>query len=57
MIVSDNDGKVDVSVEGLTAFKAGSRYYLATANEISDTTSLFEVKLAKGKGKSNSGAR
>ncbi len=46
MIVS----KDDRSVEGLTAFKAGSRYYVATANEISDSTSLFEVKLFKGKG-------
>lgn len=44
MIVSDGD----VSVEGLTAFKVGSRYYLATANEVSDSTSLFEVKLFKG---------
>ncbi len=49
MIVSE----LDVSVEGLTAFKAGSRYFVATANEVSDSTSLFEVKLAKGK----SGAR
>ncbi len=45
MIASEGDA----SVEGLTAFKAGSRYYVATANEFSDTTSLLEVKLYKGK--------
>ncbi|HSV59160.1 MAG TPA: choice-of-anchor I family protein, partial [Variovorax sp.] len=44
MIVSEGD----LSVEGLTAFKAGKRYYLAIANEVSDTTSLFEVLLNKG---------
>ena len=37
--------------EGLSAFKVGSRYYVAVANEVSDTTSLFEIELAKGKGK------
>ena len=45
MIVSEGD----VSPEGLTAFKAGHRYYVAIANEVSDTTSLFEVTLDKGR--------
>jgi hypothetical protein len=43
MIVSDGD----LSPEGLTAFKAGSRYYLAAAHEVSDTTTLFEIALSK----------
>jgi len=46
MVVSEGDR----SVEGLKAFKVGSRYYVATANEVSDTTSLFEVRLSKGQG-------
>lgn len=44
MIVSEGD----LSVEGLTAFKRRGRYYVATANEVSDTTSLFEVRLKRG---------
>ena len=47
MIVSDGDR----SPEGLTAFKVGSRYYVAAAHEVSDTTSLFEVTLFKGQGR------
>lgn len=47
MIVSDDDR----SPEGLTAFKVGSRYYVAAAHEVSDTTSLFEVTLFKGQGR------
>jgi DNA-binding beta-propeller fold protein YncE len=45
MVVSEGD----TSPEGLAAFKAGSRYYVAVANEVSDTTSLFEIRLDKGK--------
>jgi hypothetical protein len=44
MIVSDGD----TSPEGLTAFKAQGRWFLAVANEVSDTTSLFELRLARG---------
>ena len=44
MVVSDKD----VSPEGLTAFRAGDRYYLAAAHEVSRTTSLFEIDLSKG---------
>lgn len=36
----------DVSPEGLKAFRADRGYYLAVANEVSDTTSLFRLKLA-----------
>ena len=45
MIVSDGD----LSPEGLTAFKAGHRHYVAVANEVSDTTALFEISLGKGR--------
>jgi hypothetical protein len=41
MIVSDGD----LSPEGLTALRARGRNYLAVANEVSDTTSLFEIRL------------
>jgi hypothetical protein len=41
MIVSEGD----VSPEGLSAFRVGSRYFLAVANEVSDSTSLFEIRL------------
>ena len=44
---SDNMG---VEPEGLTAFQVGRRYYVAVAHEVSDTTSLFEVSLFKGRG-------
>lgn len=44
-------GEGDTSPEGLVAFKKGSRYYVGVANEVSDTTSLFEVRLERGKGK------
>jgi len=40
MIVSEGD----VSPEGLKAFRAGRGYYLAVANEVSDTTSLFRLR-------------
>ncbi len=43
MIVSDGD----VSPEGLVAFKARGSYYLAVANEVSDTTTLFEIVLPR----------
>ena len=43
-IVSPND----VSTEGLTAFRVGSRYFVAIANEVSNSTSLFEVTVRKG---------
>jgi hypothetical protein len=45
MIVSEGDR----SPEGLTAFRAGSRHYVAVAHEVSDTTSLFEIKLDRGR--------
>ena len=43
-------GEGDRSPEGLVAFKAGSRYYVAVAHEVSDTTSLYEVTLDKAQG-------
>ncbi|WP_457798944.1 choice-of-anchor I family protein [Methylocystis sp. S23] len=46
MIVSDSV-LPDVSPEGLTAFRVGSRYFLAVANEVSDSTSLFEVGIRR----------
>ena len=46
MIVSPGD----VSPEGLKAFRAGGRYYLAVANEVSDTTALFEIEVAGRRG-------
>ncbi len=46
MITSEGDR----SPEGLVAFKAGSRYFVAVAHEVSDTTSLFEVTLSKAQG-------
>lgn len=49
MIVSDGD----ISPEGLRAFRAGRGYYVAVANEVSDTTSLF--KLRPGHGDDESG--
>jgi DNA-binding beta-propeller fold protein YncE len=47
MIVSDGDR----SPEGLAAFKVGPRYYVAVANEVSDTTALFEIDLDKRHGR------
>jgi len=41
MIVSEGD----LSPEGLKAFRAGRSYFVAVANEVSDTTSLFSLKL------------
>ena len=41
-------GEGDLSPEGLHAFRVGSRYYVAVANEVSDTTSLFEITLHHG---------
>ncbi|MGE5160587.1 MAG: choice-of-anchor I domain-containing protein [Betaproteobacteria bacterium] len=46
MIVSPGDR----SPEGLAAFRAGPRYFVAVADEVSDTTSLFEVDVRKGPG-------
>lgn len=43
MIVSDGD----VSPEGLTVLRARGRDYLAVANEVTDTTSLFEIRLRR----------
>jgi len=43
-------GEGDRSPEGLVAFKAGSRYFVAVAHEVSDTTSLYEVTLDKAQG-------
>jgi hypothetical protein len=43
-------GEGDRSPEGLVAFQAGSRYFLAVAHEVSDTTSLYEVTLDKAQG-------
>jgi hypothetical protein len=45
MIVSEGD----VSPEGLHAFKPGHRHYLAVAHELTDTTSLFEISLSRGR--------
>ncbi|MBN8511053.1 MAG: PEP-CTERM sorting domain-containing protein [Burkholderiales bacterium] len=39
MIVADGD----LSPEGLSTFKMGGKLYLAVANEVSGTTSLFRV--------------
>jgi hypothetical protein len=39
MIVTDGD----VSPEGLKVFSAGGQYYLAIANEVSNTTSLYSL--------------
>ena len=47
MIVSDGD----TSPEGLVAFRAGKRHFLAVANEVSDSTSLFEIDLSHGRGR------
>jgi DNA-binding beta-propeller fold protein YncE len=41
MIVSPGD----LSPEGLTAFRAGGRTWVAVAHEVSDTTTLFEVRV------------
>lgn len=38
-------GEGDLSPEGLTAFRAGRHVYVAVANEVSDTTSLFRLAL------------
>ena len=43
MIIGDGD----LAPEGLAAFKAGSRHYLAVASEVSDTTSLYEIRIDK----------
>lgn len=39
MLISEND----LSPEGLTAFSQGGDYFLAVANEVSNTTSLFRL--------------
>jgi DNA-binding beta-propeller fold protein YncE len=38
-------GDGDLSPEGLVAFEAGDRWYLAVAHEVSDTTTLYEIRL------------
>ena len=43
MTVSDGD----IAPEGLHTFKARGRHYLAIANEVTDTTSLFEISLSR----------
>ncbi|WP_425259293.1 choice-of-anchor I family protein [Rubrivivax sp. RP6-9] len=43
-------GEGDLSPEGLVAFKAGGRYHLAAAHEVSDTTSLYEITLDRAQG-------
>ncbi len=52
-IVSEDDR----SPEGLAAFRVGSRYYVAVAHEVSDSTSLFEISVFKGQGAANGPAR
>jgi DNA-binding beta-propeller fold protein YncE len=47
-------GEGDLSPEGLKAFRAGSGYYLAVANEVSDTTSLFRLRLDPADGQADS---
>ncbi len=37
----------DVSPEGLSAFKVKGRHYLAIANEVSDSTSLFRIRMGQ----------
>jgi DNA-binding beta-propeller fold protein YncE len=41
-------GAGDLSPEGLSAFTVNGRHYLAIAHEVSDTTSLYEIDLARG---------
>ena len=38
-------GDGDLSPEGLVAFEAGDRWYVAVAHEVSDTTTLYEIRL------------
>lgn len=52
-VVSDGDR----SPEGLTAFTVGHRHFVAVAHEVSDTTSLFEVTVFKGRGTAGGPAR
>jgi hypothetical protein len=47
MVVSEND----ISPEGLEAFRMNGRNYLVTTNEVSGTTSLFELELCHSNGK------
>ena len=49
-IVGNGDLKRDRSLEVLTAFKVGSRYFVAIAHKVSDTASLFEVTLDPAQG-------
>ncbi|WP_162910975.1 choice-of-anchor I family protein [Azohydromonas sediminis] len=44
-------GEGDRSPEGLTAFRVGRRHYVAIAHEVSDTTSLYEVRVSKRRGR------
>mgnify|MGYP000049356339 CR=1 FL=1 len=49
-IVGNGDLKRDRSPEVLTAFKVGSRYFVAIAHKVSDTASLYEVTLDPAQG-------
>ena len=49
-IVGNGDLKRDRSLEVLTAFKVGSRYFVAIAHKVSDTASLYEVTLEPAQG-------
>ena len=49
-IVGNGDLKRDRSLEVLTAFKVGSRYFVAIAHKVSDTASLYEVTLDPAQG-------
>jgi hypothetical protein len=52
VVSNSNPGEVlDRSPEGLAAFRVGSRYFIAIANEVSDTTVLFEIDLDRGQGR------
>ena len=49
-IVGNGDLKRDRSLEVLTAFKVGSRYFVAIAHKVSDTASLYDVTLDPAQG-------
>jgi hypothetical protein len=52
VVSNSNPGEVlDRSPEGLAAFRVGSHYFIAIANEVSDTTVLFEIDLDRGQGR------
>lgn len=43
-------GQGDVSPEGLKAFRVGREHFLAVANEVSDTTTLYRLTLGESDG-------